>query len=75
MVSIAVAVTDNDARNTLVATDLVPEFGRENVFQLRRTREDGARHAKPPTLGGRRIGGEFDHAEIARRIDRARDRC
>jgi hypothetical protein len=63
-----VAMTDNDAYNTLVATDLAPEFGRENVFQLRRTREDGARHALPATLGGRRIGGEFDYAEIARRM-------
>ncbi|MBC7132839.1 MAG: sodium:proton antiporter [Roseovarius sp.] len=63
-----VALTDNDAYNTLVATDLAPEFGRENVFQLRRAREDDARHALPATLGGRRIGGEFDHAEISRRM-------
>ncbi|MBC7164246.1 MAG: sodium:proton antiporter [Roseovarius sp.] len=63
-----VAMTDNDAYNTLVATDLAPEFGRENVFQLRRTQEDGARHALPTTLGGRRIGGDLDHAEIARRM-------
>jgi len=63
-----VALTDNDAYNTLVATDLAPEFGRENVFQLRRIREEGARHALPATLGGQRIGGELDHAGIAQRM-------
>ncbi len=63
-----VALSDNDAYNTLVTTDLAPEFGRENVFQLRRTREEGARHALPATLGGRRIGGDLDHAGIAQRM-------
>ncbi|RYH03241.1 sodium:proton antiporter [Salipiger sp. IMCC34102] len=50
------AATDNDAYNTLVATDLGPEFGRENVFQIERTRTDGARHTLPATLGGRPFG-------------------
>jgi NhaP-type Na+/H+ or K+/H+ antiporter len=63
-----VALTDNDAYNTLVTTDLAPEFGRENVFQLRRIREEGARHALPATLGGRRIGGDLDHAGITQRM-------
>ena len=45
--------TDNDAYNTLVATDLAPEFGREHVFQLKRVRQASARHALPSTLGGR----------------------
>src|SRR6056297_141132 len=62
------AVTDNDAYNTLVATDLAPEFGRENVYQLRRAKEDNARHALPATLGGRKIGGELGYYEIARHM-------
>ncbi|SPF80306.1 cation:proton antiporter [Pseudoprimorskyibacter insulae] len=51
-----IAATDNDAYNTLVATDLAPEFGRENVFQFSREKHDKARHSLPPTLGGRRLG-------------------
>src|SRR6056297_1819166 len=62
------AVTDNDAYNTLVATDLAPEFGRENVYQLRRAKEDNARHALPASLGGRKIGGELGYYEIARHM-------
>ncbi|MFV0358819.1 cation:proton antiporter [Tropicimonas sp.] len=53
---ILLAATDNDAYNTLVATDLAPEFGRNNVFQLTRQKETGARHALPSTLGGHVIG-------------------
>ncbi|MEQ8903082.1 MAG: sodium:proton antiporter [Roseovarius sp.] len=64
------AVTDNDAYNTLVATDLAPEFGRENVYQLRRAKEDNARHALPATLGGRKIGGELGYYEIARHMSK-----
>jgi len=52
-----ISATDNDAYNTLVATDLAPEFGRENVFQLKRVRESSSRHALPATLGGQVIGG------------------
>ncbi|GAA6189509.1 sodium:proton antiporter [Litorivita sp. NS0012-18] len=52
-----IAATDNDAYNTLVATDLSPEFGRANVFQLGRQKSDSARHALPKTLGGRNFGG------------------
>ncbi|APZ54321.1 cation:proton antiporter [Salipiger abyssi] len=51
-----IAATDNDAYNTLVATDLAPEFGREHVFQLKRVRQASARHALPATLGGGKIG-------------------
>ncbi len=47
-----IAATDNDAYNTLVATDLAPEFGRAHVFQLKRAKEYSARHALPATLGG-----------------------
>jgi hypothetical protein len=52
-----VTATDNAAYNTLVATDLAPEFGRENVYQLARDAQETARHALPPKLGGRKIGG------------------
>ncbi len=51
------AASDNDAYNTLVATDLGPEFGRENIWQLARHKEDRARHSLPTQLGGRPIAG------------------
>jgi NhaP-type Na+/H+ or K+/H+ antiporter len=50
------AATDNDAYNTLVATDLAPEFGRDKVWQLPRVKSESMRHALPVTLGGRRFG-------------------
>ena len=53
---VVVALTDNDAYNTLVTTDLAPEFGRDDVWQLERARETASRHALPTQLGGRRIG-------------------
>lgn len=53
-----VCATDNDAYNTLVATDLAPEYGRENVFQITREKSDSARHQLPTTLGGRAFGPE-----------------
>ena len=34
-----IALSENEAYNTLVTTDLAPEVGRNNVFQLRRDRE------------------------------------
>ncbi|MGO4914960.1 cation:proton antiporter [Pseudogemmobacter sp. W21_MBD1_M6] len=51
-----IAATDNDAYNTLVTTDLAPEFGRTQVFQIGRTKGDQARHALPTTLGGKKFG-------------------
>ncbi|WP_095589210.1 cation:proton antiporter [Actibacterium ureilyticum] len=53
---LVVAATDNDAYNTLVATDIAPEFGRDNVFQLKRDTQKSARHVLPATLGGRPLG-------------------
>ncbi|PRY26612.1 sodium/proton antiporter (CPA1 family) [Aliiruegeria haliotis] len=50
------AGSENDPYNTLVATDLAPEFGRDNVFQFQREKEHLARHALPATLGGRSFG-------------------
>lgn len=51
-----VAATDNDAYNTLVATDIGMELGRDNVWQIARAKDDSARHALPATLGGRGFG-------------------
>ncbi len=51
-----VAGSDNDAYNTLVTTDLGPEFGRENVFQTRHPKSENSRFQLPATLGGRAFG-------------------
>ncbi|MDO5621102.1 MAG: cation:proton antiporter [Paracoccus sp. (in: a-proteobacteria)] len=51
------AASDNDAYNTLVATDLAPEFGRDSVWQLARYKEDRPRHSLPSQLGGQAIAG------------------
>lgn len=59
-----ICASDNDAYNTLVATDLAPEFGRENVFQLKRVRDQSSRHALPATLGGRAIGADETYFEV-----------
>lgn len=56
-----VAATDNDAYNTLVATDLSPEYGRENVFQIMREKSDSARHQLPRTLGGQKFGPDMPY--------------
>ncbi|MEX1662830.1 cation:proton antiporter [Thioclava sp. 15-R06ZXC-3] len=54
--STLLAATDNDAYNTLVATDLAPELGRDKVWQVPRLKDDRERHALPTQLGGRRFG-------------------
>lgn len=51
------AASDNDAYNTLVATDLAPEFGRDAIWQIARVKEDQARHALPSQLGGQGVAG------------------
>ncbi len=63
-----VAATDNDAYNTLVATDLGPEFGRSNVYQIGRYREDNQRHSLPETLGGRRFGKRETFADLREKL-------
>ncbi len=63
-----IAATDNDAYNTLVATDLAPEFGRENVYQLARETSDSARYALPPKLGERAIGAGETYWQVQRRM-------
>src|SRR6056297_2728206 len=64
-----IAASDNDAYNTLVATDLAPEFGRDNVFQFKRAKQDSKRHALPTTLGGRAIAGGLTYYEIASKMN------
>ena len=59
-----VLVTDNDAYNTLVTTDLAPEFGRNNVFQLFREKDGFSRYALPSTLGGRSLVGEKTYGDL-----------
>lgn len=59
-----VAATDNDAYNTLVTNDLAPEFGRDQVWRIARTREKGARHVLPTGLGGRSIGDGRDFGTL-----------
>lgn len=59
-----IAATDNDAYNTLVATDLAPEFGRDNVFQIARAKSDNARHQLPTTLGGKALGLNATYNEM-----------
>lgn len=51
-----VAATDNDAYNTLVTTDLAPEFGRNDIWQIAREKENNARHTLPTQLGGQPVG-------------------
>ena len=63
-----VAASDNEAYNTLVATDLAPEFGRDNVFQLKQSKQENKRHQLPPTLGGRSFAAGKSFLEIARHM-------
>ncbi|MCT8160739.1 cation:proton antiporter [Pseudoruegeria sp. SHC-113] len=61
-------VTDNDAYNTLVATDLAPEFGRDRVFQVARYKADAPRHALPSTLGGRGFAQGLTYGDLERQM-------
>ena len=63
-----ICATDNDAYNTLVATDLAPEYGRENVFQITREKSDSARHQLPTTLGGRDLGPDLGFTDLEQLI-------
>lgn len=55
--------SDNDAYNTLVATDFGPEFGRAAIWQVARHREDRTRHALPSQFGGQSIRGNHTLAQ------------
>ncbi|WP_093421747.1 cation:proton antiporter [Tranquillimonas alkanivorans] len=63
-----VAATDNDAYNTLVATDLGPEFGREFVYQVAREKGERSRYQLPASLGGRPFGDGATYRELNRRM-------
>ncbi|GAA4229247.1 NhaP-type Na+/H+ or K+/H+ antiporter [Sagittula marina] len=63
-----ICASENDPYNTLVATDLAPEFGRENVFQLKRVKQASSRHALPATLGGRPLAQELTFMEANAQI-------
>ena len=58
------AASDNDAYNTLVATDLAPDFGRESIWQVTRERDEQRRHALPAQLGGQGFGGGRTLAQL-----------
>jgi hypothetical protein len=62
------AATDNDAYNTLVTTEIAAEFGRENIFQIRREKADYSRYQLPATLGGRSFGDGSTYAQMNRRM-------
>ena len=63
-----VAATDNDAYNTLICTDLGPELGRGNVYQVSPEENRSERHTMNFTLGGRRLSEEeADFRELGRR--------
>lgn len=66
--STAITATDNDAYNTLVATDLAHEMGRDSVYQVTREKSDRARHQLPASLGGRRFGDSNTYAELNRMV-------
>jgi NhaP-type Na+/H+ or K+/H+ antiporter len=63
-----VAATSNDAYNTLVATDLAPEFGRDNVFQVMREKMDSSSHQLPRTLKWRMFGPDETHRGLDRMV-------
>ena len=48
-----IATTSNDAYNALVCTNLGPEIGRANVFEIPTVREQAERKSLSFTLGGR----------------------
>ena len=60
--------TGNDAYNTLVATDLAPEFGREAVYQLAGDKIDSRRHALPVGLGGQLFASGLTFDDLDQRM-------
>ena len=64
----AIALSENEAYNTLVTTDLAPEFGRNNIFQLLRVREYSSRHELPSTLGVRPFLGDETYSSSLDKI-------
>lgn len=50
-----IAAGENDDYNTLVCTDVGPEFGRDRVFQVGRKEQEEGERDLPATLGGRSL--------------------
>lgn len=65
-----IVASDNDAYNTLVASDLAPEFGRNNVFQVAPDRADSHRYALPNSLSGRSFAGRLTFDALAEMMDK-----
>lgn len=63
-----VVATDNDAYNTLVATDLASEFGRDNIWQLKREKAEHSRNHLPATLGGQPLGDGSTYNQMNQRM-------
>ncbi len=63
---VVLAATDNDGYNALVCTDLGPEFGRRQVFQVGRCDETEGRAAMPVTIGGRAFGSGMPYEDFMR---------
>jgi len=66
--AVAVTATDNDAYNTLVATDLGHELGRDNVYQVSREKNTSPRHQLPVSLGGRSFAENVSFRDLSRLI-------
>lgn len=64
---VVLAASDNDAYNTLVATDLGPDLGRDAVWQISREK-DRSRHALPAQLGGQRLAGRPTFEAVNQRL-------
>ena len=62
------AATDNDAYNTMVATELAMQFGRDKVWQVTRHKDQNERHALPASLGGQGFARGMPHHELEQRM-------
>lgn len=52
---VLVAVTDNEAYNTLVCSEFAPEIGTDKVYQLGEAGQDGDHYTMPSSLRGRAL--------------------
>ncbi len=60
------AVSDNDDYNALLCTDLAPEFGRTNVYQIDRHEGSLREGDLPVTIGGRTLARGYPFEYFAR---------
>jgi NhaP-type Na+/H+ or K+/H+ antiporter len=66
-----IAATPNDAYNTLVCTDLGPEVGRSNVFEIRSSPRPPERQSLNFTLGGRSLTRDPEMRLLDYQLDQA----